>query len=88
LPWRDKIENEIDGIKKAPTVDPKPPVVAPAPPKVDVDVKPTKPAEPPVANDGRYRVDRQIALYIILSAMLLCLVAGVAVQWNKTYSIK
>lgn len=91
LPWRDKIENELDGIKRAP---PKcnpapPPVIRPAPPKVDVDVDVNKPVTPPVIKeDERYRVEAQLALYIIAGVVLVCLVVGIGVQWKKTYSIQ
>jgi hypothetical protein len=87
LPWRDKIENEIKGIKdKMDKNKPSPPSVAPAPPSV----QPTPPVAdtPKVEGDGRYLVDRHIALPIILGLCLICVVVGVAVQWKKTYSIQ
>jgi hypothetical protein len=89
LPWRDKIENEIKGIKdKMDNVKPSPPNVTPSPP----NVQPTPPVEETpgvvVDEDGRYRVDRHVALPVILGLCLICVVVGVAVQWKKTYSIQ
>ena len=83
LPWRDKIENEINNLKKAPKV---------APPNVDIDIKPSpkpipspivtpKPEEKSPANDIRVKlIVLAVALSIIVGA-----VAGIAVQWKKKY---
>ncbi|MFA5378853.1 MAG: serine protease [Dehalococcoidia bacterium] len=87
LPWRDKIENEIKGIKDKMDKDkPSPPSVRPTPPVEDTPkvIEDT----PKVEGDGRYRVDRHIALPIVLGLCLICVVVGVAVQWKKTYSIQ
>ncbi|MFA5380124.1 MAG: hypothetical protein WC455_30465, partial [Dehalococcoidia bacterium] len=90
LPWRDKIENEIKGIKDKMDKDkPSPPSVQPTPPVEDTPkVEEDTPKVEKVEEDGRYRVDRHVALPIILGLCLICVVVGVAVQWKKTYSIQ
>jgi hypothetical protein len=87
LPWRDKIENEIDGIKRAPPVKPSPPVVVPSPPTV-VPTPPGVEGETPIVDTNRYRVKTVIAVPVILAIVLSCLVIGITVQWRKTYSIQ
>lgn len=84
LPWRDKIENEIDGLKRAPKVQPTPPNIG-----VDVNVNPApKPVTPEIKDDERVRVDRHIAIPCICAAIMVGMVVGFLYQWKKSYVVK
>jgi len=89
LPWRDKIENEIEGLKPRPDC-PKPqprPEVIPGP-KVEVNpVPPQKPDAPKQeVQSDRYRVDRHVAVSIICALALASMAVGFGLQWKKTYT--
>lgn len=90
LPWRDKIENEIDGIKKAPPkviIAPKPSPKIQVKPKVEIKPNKEKPKVENKKTDGRYRVNVHVAICTICTLALICLIVGFAAQWKKTYSI-
>ena len=81
LPWRDKIEDEIDGLKRQPKA-PKGPTIAP--PKVEVEIAPPPVPDPPKAEKQDVPTGI-IVLFAVLSAVLGC-TAGVVYAWKKTYS--
>lgn len=88
LPWRKFIEDELEKQPNRPQYRPPAPQTRPKikkkPPALPIIQTPQakKPA------NGRYRVDQQLAVLIICSVVALGMVAGIAVQWKKTHSIK